>query len=403
MPVPPRRRFLRSALFALSPGALPAAPAPGRSPVIAKVEALAVRMPYRETFVLGRGTVAQAGGAGRYCFVRLETDAGQVGWGETIALPSWSYETPESILSTVRQYLAPIVTGRSPFDHAGFERQFSATRAPAVSQGFPFAKGALMTAVLDLAAQIAGVPLHRLFGGRLRDTVDLSFALSIDAPEKMAQAASAWPTVTCFKVKVAGDPELDAARVMAVSRARPDALLWVDANQSYRPVHLEAFLKAIDGVAQVRCLEQPVASADWLGLKRARDKCRLPLAVDEGCFTAQDVARLARLEAADLVVLKIAKSGGPWNCYRSACVAESSGLGLLGSGLTESGVGLTASVHLFSALDLVLPPELNGPKFLEDLLVEGLTVKGNRVTVPDAPGLGIRVKEDRLRALALPL
>ena len=212
--------------------------------------------------------------------------------------------------------------------------------------------------------------------------MDLSFALSIDAPEKMAQAASAWPTVTCFKVKVAGEPELDAARVMAVSRARPDALLWVDANQSYRPVHLEAFLKAIDGVAQVRCLEQPVASADWLGLKRAR---------------------LARLEAADLVVLKIAKSGGPWNCYRSACVAESSGLGLLGSGLTESGVGLTASVHLFSALDLVLPPELNGPKFLEDLLVEGLTVKGNRVTVPDAPGLGIRVKEDRLRALALPL
>lgn len=386
----------------MAPTVLPAAAgARSSSPVIVKVEAFAVRMPYRDTFVIGRGTVAKGGGAGQYCFVRLQTDAGHTGWGETIALPSWSYETAESITSTVRQYLAPILTGRSPFDHAAIARQFDAVLIPAVSQGFPFAKGAAMTAVLDLAAQIAGVPLHRLFGGKLRDTVDLSFALSIDTPEKMAEAAQAWPSVACFKVKVAGEPAMDAARVMAVSKARPDALLWIDANQSYRPIHLEAFLRAIDGIPQVRCLEQPVTSADWLGLKRARDKCRLPIAVDEGCFTAQDVARLARMEAADLVVLKIAKSGGPWNCYRSACVAEASGLGLLGSGLTESGVGLTASIHLFSTLDLLLPPELNGPKFLEDLFVEGLTVKDNRVTVPDAPGLGIRVREDRLRALAL--
>jgi muconate cycloisomerase len=393
-----RRSFLQSSA-ALLAGGIPARAA--SSPVIRKVEAFAVRMPYRDTFVIGRGTVATGGGAGQYCFVRLETDAGQAGWGETIALPSWSYETAESITGTVRQYLAPILTGHSPFDHAEISRRFDAVLTPAVSQGFPFAKAAAMTAVLDLAGQIAGVPLHRLFGGKLRDTVELSFALSIDTPERMAQAALAWPTVTCFKVKVAGDAAADAARVMAVAKARPDAMIWIDANQSYRPVHLEAFLKAIDGVAQVRCLEQPVTSPDWLGLKRAREKCRWPVAVDEGCFSAYDVARLARMEAADLVVLKVAKSGGPWNCYRSACVAEANGLGLLGSGLTESGVGLTATVHLFSTLDLLLPPELNGPKFLEELFVDDLAVKDNRVTVPDAPGLGVRVKEERLRSLAL--
>jgi len=398
MPPLPRRRFLSAAFL----GAAPALPAPAAaSSTIARVEAIPVRIPYRDTFILGRGLVAQKGSAGQYVYVRLETGDGRVGWGETIALPSWSYETVESITSTVRQYLAPIVTGRSPFDHAAIQRQFDETLTPAVSQGFPFAKGAVMTAVLDLAAQAAGIPLHRLFGGKLRDRIPLAFALSIDAPEKMAQAARDWPTVTCFKVKVAGDPALDAARVAAVAEARPGVLLWIDANQSYRPVHLEAFLKQIDGIAQVRCLEQPVRSPDWLGLRRAREKTRLPIAVDEGCFTAQDVARLARLEAADLVVLKIAKSGGPWNCYRSAAVAEAHGLGLLGSGLTESGVGLTASIHLFSTLDLVLPPELNGPKFLADLLVDGLAIDGNTVTVPDAPGLGIRVREDRLRELAI--
>ena len=73
-------------------------------------------------------------------------------------------------------------------------------------------------------------------------------------------------------------------------------------------------------------------------------------------------------------------------------------MGLLGSGLTESGVGLAASVHFFSTIDTLLPPELNGPEFLGDLLVEGLEIEGARVRVPDAPGLGVRVNEAAIRA-----
>ena len=58
-------------------------------------------------------------------------------------------------------------------------------------------------------------------------------------------------------------------------------------------------------------------------------------------------------------------------------------------------------MHLFSTLELVLPPELNGPKFLADLFVRGLEIKNNVVTVPDGPGLGIEVDEAAIRAHAL--
>src|SRR5581483_1424038 len=208
----------------------------------------------------------------------------------------------------------------------------------------------------------------------------------------------AYPTVKCFKVKVAGTPDLDAERVRAVAETRPDVDIWIDANQSYRPIYLEAFLKQIESVPKVRCLEQPVPSIDWLGMKRAREHSRIPFAVDEGCFSSYDVARLARMEACDLVVLKVAKSAGPFGCQRSAIVAEANGLGLLGSGLTEAGIGLAVSIHLYSTMSLLLPPELNGPKFLADLMVEGLTVRDNQVTVPDTPGLGIRVREDVIRS-----
>ncbi len=132
-------------------------------------------------------------------------------------------------------------------------------------------------------------------------------------------------------------------------------------------------------------------------MQQVRRSCRLPLAIDEGAFSSFDLARVAQLKAADLVVLKVSKSGGLRECGKSATVAEAHGMGLLGSGLTESGVGLAASVHFFSTVDTLLPPELNGPEFLADLFVEGLEIQDARVKVPVAPGLGIRVNEAAIR------
>lgn len=395
-----RRSFLRTALASGSALWTASAAQHGsdKGGVIKKVDVFPTSVEFRRTFIIGRGQVGTAGQGGRYVFVRVESADGHVGWGETNTIPSWSYETLESVTSTVRNYLAPIVLNRSPFAQAYFQKQFDERLTPAVSQGFPFAKSAVLTATLDLAGQVAGLPLHDFFGGKLRDKIELCYALSIDAPQAMADAARAYPYVKCFKLKVAGEEQTDTARVRSVIEARPDADLWLDANQSYRPIHMETFLKNIAGFQQVRCLEQPVKSIDWFGMKRVRDRSALPIALDEGCFNSYDVARLARMEAGDLVVLKVAKSAGLWGCQRSAIVAEAHGLGLLGSGLTETGVGLAAALHLYSTLELQLPPELNGPEFLADLMVEGLEIDGCTVTVPDAPGLGIKVKEDQIRA-----
>src|SRR6266849_8760882 len=400
-----RRTFLKSALLsgaALSPGlAMAQQKVPEKGSIIKKVEVLPTSVEFKHTFVIGRGQVGAAGQGGRYAYVRVESADGRVGWGETNTIPSWSYETLESVTSTIRNYLAPIVMDRSPFEQTYFQKQFDERLTPAVSQGFPFAKSAVLTATLDLAGQITGLPLHRFFGGKLRDKIELTYALSIDTPQAMADVARSYPFVKCFKLKVAGDEKLDAARVRTVIEARPDADIWLDANQSYRPIHMETFLRSIASLEQVRALEQPVPSVDWFGMKRVRERSQLPIAMDEGCFNSYDVARLARMEAGDLVVLKVAKAAGLWGCQRSAIVADANGLGLLGSGLTESGVALTAAIHLYSTMDLLLPPELNGPEFLSDLMVEGLKIDGCTVTVPDGPGLGIKVNEAKIRAQAI--
>jgi muconate cycloisomerase len=369
---------------------------------IRRVEAIPARVRFRTDFRIGRGAVGAAGGTGDHVFVRIETEGDRVGWGETRALPSWSYETVEAITSAIRQYFAPRLLGLDPFQSLTAHRRMYEALTPAVSNGQPFAKSAIDIALHDLMGQIAGVPIHALLGGKLRDEVALTFALSIDEPDRMADAAAECPYCGCFKVKVAGDA-LDVERIRAIAAAAPRATLWLDANQSYPPARAVALAQAAREFPRVFCLEQPVKSIDWFGLQQVRERSPLPVAIDEGAFSSHDLARVAVLRCADLVVLKVCKSGGLRDCLKSAAVAEAHGMGLLGSGLTESGIGLAASVHLFSTLETLLPPELNGVEFLEDLLVDGLVVDGATVRVPDAPGLGIRVDEEKIRAAAVAL
>ncbi len=365
---------------------------------IAHVEVFPTAIGLKDVFTIGTGFVGAPDAAGHHIFVKITTDDGYIGWGEQRALPSWSYETTESIVTTIQHYIAPLLLGQNPLHLNAIHDEIYQTLKPAVSNGHPFAKAAVDIALHDLIGRILNVPLHTLFGGKRQDTLPLCYALSIDTPEIMGLKAKALSPCSCFKVKVAGTPAADAERLHAVNEAVPDAKLWIDANQSYTPANAIELLKRTADIREIYCMEQPVASQDWFGMKRVRDRATIPVAIDEGCFTSFDLSKIARLECADAVVLKICKSGGLAECLKSVHVAEANALELLGSGLTEAGIGFIASVHLFATLSLVLPAELNAPAFLETMAVSGIQIRDHVVTVPMGPGLGVTLDEDYIKA-----
>ncbi len=364
---------------------------------ISKIEIYPTAIAMKDVFTIGTGFVGDPDSAGDHIFVKITTDDGYIGWGEQRALPSWSYETTESITSTIRFHIAPLLLGKNPLNQNEIRSLINHALKPAVSNGHPFAKAAVEIALYDLCGQILNVPIHILFGGKLHSQVPLSYALSIDTPEIMALKAKALSPCTCFKVKVAGIPTEDEERILAIHEAAPQAKLWIDANQSYTPSNALDLLKRVEDIREIYCLEQLVSSQDWFGMKRVRESAPIAIAIDEGCFTYYDLGKIARLECADAVVLKICKSGGLLDCFKSVNVAEANAIELLGSGLTEAGVGFIASVHLFSTIDLVLPAELNAPVFLDTMAIEGVEIVDHVVTVPDGPGLGITVNEDYIR------
>jgi muconate cycloisomerase len=364
---------------------------------IASVEVFRVPVPFRHAFVLGSGSVSSANRTGDVIFVKITTESGAVGWGEQRALPSWSYETPETIVAVIQRYLAPLLRELTVFDVELFHARANKLLSPSVSSGFPFAKAAVDIAMHDAAGKLAGIPVHALLGGKLRDEIELCSAIGIDTPDRMGARVQESSDYHAYKIKISGNVRADTEAIHAVADVAGGKPLWLDANQSYTPSSLLQLLKAVGSVPNLYCIEQPVPSVDWAGMRRLRSSLDLPVAIDEGSFTAADLARTVELKAADMVVIKVCKSGGLRNALKTAHVAAANGVEILASGLTDCGVAFAAALHLFSLLELALPAELNGPELLQDLYVEGLSITKAVARVPEGPGLGITVDEERIR------
>jgi muconate cycloisomerase len=307
------------------------------------------------------------------------------------------------MVGAIRHHLAPLAIGLSPYEIGKFHDRAEAAMSVSVSNGMPFARAALDVAFHDLAGKLAGLPLHALLGGALTSEVPLCSAIGVDTPETMAANARESSAYSAYKIKVAGDIQKDAERIRAVAEVTGDKPLWLDANQSYTPGSVLRLLDQIQDVKTVVCVEQPVKSPDWAGMASVRQRSRLPVAVDEGSFSATDLAKVISFQAADMAVLKVCKSGGIRKCLESAVVARTNGLELLGSGLTDCGVAFAAAIHMFSTMKLALPAELNGPELLQDMLVSGLDIRNAVAQVPTGPGLGVEPDIEKLKELRLEL
>ncbi len=363
---------------------------------ISEVEVYPLNIPFIRTFKISRGYIGAPGKPGEHVYLKIVTKDGEVGWGEARPNPAWMYETIESVYTTLKKYVTSILIGKSPFEINKILIEMDQKLTPVVSSGQPFAKSAVDIALHDLLGKILGVPLHSLLGGKLVDYVEMSALISgtVDTVGDYAKEMKD-KGYRFFKLKIMGVPEKDSQLINALLEKVPDAKIWLDANQAYNSYTFGLLLRKIDDIDNIVVIEQPVPTYDFLGLKRLREKSRFPIAADESLFSHHDLLKLVWMNAIDMLVLKIAKSGIKTS-HKIYSLAEATGIACMGSGMTESGVGLLASTHVFSTMNIVAPVDTNGPQFLKDLLISGLEMNGAMIKVPDKPGLGIKVKEDKV-------
>src|SRR5579862_7438049 len=85
---------------------------------ITDISVFPLRLPFKSEFRIARGSVGSPSAGAPHIYVRVTAADGTVGWGEARPSHRWSYETEESVLSTIRTYLAPVLLGHDIFDLA---------------------------------------------------------------------------------------------------------------------------------------------------------------------------------------------------------------------------------------------------------------------------------------------
>ncbi|MDX8028842.1 enolase C-terminal domain-like protein [Lentzea sp. BCCO 10_0856] len=371
---------------------------------IDRVDVHAVALPTIRSFGVAGGSVAVAGRPSIRVLVKVSAD-GVHGWGEATPIPAWTYETAESIFTTITRYLAPAIIGQPVWQLDGISRVFDRTINRGFSIGAPLAKSAVDVALHDLIGRALGVSLGTLWGQRRHERIELAWIVSGQTPAEVADCVREGIDhgYRSFKVKIGlHDERTDLNVVRAVREIAPEAPLWVDANQAYtvdEALRIARRLEEFD----VFAFEQPLPANDVVGQRRLRAASPLPVALDESLRHPSDLATFVKLDAVDVAVAKVQRSGGLTLSRRLCQLAEDCGVRLLGSGLTDSDIGLAASLHLFSAHGIGGPADLNGRQFISSPYATGITVEDGRAQVPTGPGLGIEVDEAVVQELSIEL
>ncbi len=372
-----------------------AAPA-GGGPAIRRVEVFPVMYPVVGHFKFlkdGRPAV----------FVKITCEGGASGWGQSVPIPTWSYETPESVVSTIEKHLAPVLAGRDPFDIEGAHAAMDRAIAPSFSTGMPVAKAGIDLALHDVCGRVRGISLAELWGRKPLERLTLSWTVnttSLDEADALVQQGRA-RGYRHFNTKVSPDPKFDAALCGRVRKLAPKAFLWADANGGY---DLAAAREAVPMLkrAGIDVLEQPVAANRLAGFRALRQLGSLPILMDEGVVSSVELEEFIALGLLDGVAMKPARTGGLWDARRQIEMLQKHKLLFLGSGLTDPDVALAAALQLYAAYGLKYPAALNGPQFLEgtSFLKHPIEVRGGEAVVPAGPGLGVEVDEERVRRAA---
>lgn len=369
---------------------------------ITAVEVFLLHFPVKAVFVLAGGVAATPGSPSPRVLVKVSTDAGVAGWGEATPTPRWTYETSETIVTTLRRYVAPAVIGLEAWDLDSVHRAMERAINPGVTMGSPLAKSAVDVAIHDALGRARGVPVYALLGRRRRTQFDLTWMITTqnpgEAPDMARKGLDAG--YECFECKIgmhgeAGDLEM----VTATRKAIGDRTLMVDANRGYR---LDAAIRQARRFENLGIVlfEQPLNGINLTGYRRLVESTTVPIGIDETLRSLPDMIEYIRAGALSVAVAKVQRNGGFWYSRQMCELAEAAGIGLSLSGLTETDLGLATGLHLAAAFDIT-PLQLNGPQFIETtFLRERVWKGGGRVSLPEGPGLGVEVDEAYVRSHA---
>ena len=327
--------------------------------------------------------------------VSVYTDCGIVGYGECNPQPGFTDESAETVKSVIGRILAPAIIGMDPTDISAIDRKMDI-----VCKNNNLPKAAINTACYDIAGKAAGLPVYKLLGGKLQESIPIMHAIGnvnteLGAKQVLERKEQGYRSVMvkCGMESV----EYDAERIFAIQEAvGKDYPLVVDVNQGWDYHKALRFLRMTEG-CNIVCLEQPVPHWDLDSLARLKAASDVPISADESVFSLHEAVQVIEKRAVDIISLKVNKHGGIHKEKQIAILAEHAGIKILMNSMLEEGLAQAASLQIGVTLPNLV--EFGSAYFSPLRLADDITtyseqVKDGWVHVTDKPGLGVEIREE---------
>ncbi len=328
--------------------------------------------------------------------LRLETDDGLVGWGETCAGADLA-----SVIDAVRAMM-PFVIGGDPWTGEAMRRDLWHRGLWQFREGTGnFAWAGIDMAMTDICAQAAGVPVHALLGGALHESLSYFWYLSGDNDDELIKSARVGLArgYDTYYLKVGRDLEVDLARVFKVRDAIGNARLRVDANAAWSVSEAREALRRLESV-HLDFVEQPVREVPRDLMKDLRHVISVPLAANEGLWSEEQARERIEARVADVYCFSPYWVGSLRGFQRLGFLAHEHGSRVCKHTHGELGIAATAAHHVTLTLPSVVEGHQQTSAHMTGDILRGTLplAVGPRWGAPTAPGLGVVVDEDALGA-----
>lgn len=357
---------------------------------ITRVEPISVGIPYDH----GAPKPIRHGGFGAWdhlpiLFVRVETDAGIVGWGEAFGHAS----TPVT-RTAITEIIAKIAVGRDPADVPALMAEF-ARKVQSMARSGPvqFALSGLDIALWDIAGKAAGQPLWRLIGGKEKKAAIPAYAslFRLGTAEHVSRVAASAVKRGYRHIKLhEHSVEMVAAAREAIG---PDISLMVDSNCYWDNADkLLSVCKQLEPY-NLTWLEEPLYPADAYDvMAKVRQQTSVPFAAGENLGNFNDVRWIAQAKAVDIIQPSVAKIGGITELRKA--IAHIKDCGLRPAPHSPFlGPALMAAIHVIAAMPETLQCEHRFCDLEASPLGNAVISRNGSLAVPDRPGLGFEVDE----------
>jgi o-succinylbenzoate synthase len=355
---------------------------------IDKLEIIHIKLPLRHFFETSFGKFTH-----RHLIILKGYSNQTIVYGEAPALigPFYTSETIETVMHILKDFIGPKVVGKD------FKSIEDVHKAMGFVRGNNIAKSGIDTLFYNLMSIEKGVSLSKLIGGTIQN-IESGVSIGIqESIPKLLDRIQMFLDIGYKRIKIKIKPGWDINVLEAIRKKFPEIKLMVDANSAYTLDDINT-IKKFDKY-NLLMIEQPLDDDDIIDHAKIQKQIKTPICLDESICSLDDARKAIELNSCKIINIKLARVGGLLPAIKIHNFCREKNIPVWCGGMLESGIGEAFAIALASLPGFTLAGDVApSDRYLkEDIIKPLIEIKDGLIAVPDKPGLGFIVDENKLK------